>query len=142
MEVGLMRSWFFDRWPKPSAQDRAPLVAGLIAGALVPAVVAVVLFVSLAVHRPLLARAVRGDGGAAAARLTLAWALALAAIAAVQAAGAMLGMGSITSPLGLAARTGFALAVEAAMLVASTFYLTVSSRKQDQGGARAVHDHA
>lgn len=139
-----MRLWSVDRgWPDAHALERAPLLVGLIAGALVPAVVAVVLFVSLAAHRPLLLRAGRGSSATAATRLTLAWALALIAIAAVQAVGAVLGMGSITSPLGLAARTGFALVVEAAMLVASTLYLTVSSRKQDRGaGAGALHDHA
>jgi hypothetical protein len=115
------------------------LTVGLIAGAVVPAVVAVVLFVSVAMHRPVLVRTARGISGAAASRLTLAWALALTAIAAVQAGGAVLGMGSITTPLGFAARTGFALAVEAAMLVASTVYLTGPSRKHDPGpGAGAV----
>jgi hypothetical protein len=136
-----MRPRFFAL--KAHARDRALLIGSLIAGAFVPAVGAIVLFVSLAVRRPLLARAVRGNRAAAATPLTLAWALGLTAIAAVQAAGAALGLGSITSPRGLAARTGLALAVEAAMLVASVFYLTASPRKPRPGaGARPRHDHA
>jgi hypothetical protein len=137
-----MRSWSVDRErPRAGARDRALLAGGLIIGVLVPAAGAVVLFVSLAARRPLLIRAVRGGSASDATRLTLAWALALTAIAAVQAVGAVLGMGSLTSPAGLAARTGFGFAVEAAMLVASTLYLTASSRKHAQGGARMQHHH-
>lgn len=99
---------------------------GPVAGALVPAAVAVALFVSVALHRPLLARAARGRGGRTATRLTIGWALALSAIAAAQVAGAVLGMGAITSPGGLAARTGFALALEAVLLVATAVYLTLA----------------
>ena len=105
--------------------DRAParawIVAGLIAGALVPAAVAVALLVSLTLRRPLLA--VRTNNPTSAARLTVAWALGLLAVAAIQLGGALLGMASITSPGGLAARTGVGLAAEAVMLLATQTYL-------------------
>ena len=106
---------------------------GLIAGAIVPAAVAVALLVSLAVHRPLVARAAGPPGGSTATRLTIAWALTMVAIAAVQGAGAILGMASITTPAGLAARSGFALAVEAVALVATAMYLTAPSHRLGAG---------
>jgi hypothetical protein len=109
--------------------SRAVVAVGMIVGALVPAVMAVALFASAAFHRPALARIVRPSRGPAAARLTIAWALALTGIAAVQAAGALIGLGSISSPVGLAARTGFGLAAEAVLLVATAVYLTRPTRQ-------------
>jgi hypothetical protein len=69
---------------------RAPIAAGLIAGALVPAAAAAALFVSLALRRPLLA--VRTNNPTSAIHLTVAWALALVAVAAIQLGGSLLGM--------------------------------------------------
>jgi len=100
---------------------------GLIAGANVPAVVAVALLFSVALRRPLLARVAQPDRGVSATRLTIAWALGLATIAAVQGAGAVLGMASITTPEGLATRAAFALAAEAVLLVATAIYLKTPS---------------
>jgi hypothetical protein len=101
---------------------------------------AAALFVSLALRRPLLA--VRTNNPTSATRLTGAWALALVAIAAIQLGGSLLGMASITSPGGLAARTGVGLAAEAVMLVATETYL----RRQPPGppahptGLESSHD--
>jgi hypothetical protein len=106
---------------------RPPRLAGLaialIVSALVPALVAVALLVSAALRRPLLARYLRPSARAAAAPLTIAWGVALLAIAAVQVTGAIVGLGSITTPGGLAARTGVALAAELIVLAASAGYL-------------------
>jgi hypothetical protein len=60
------------------------------------------LLVSAAVRRPLLTRALATSDGIARARLTIAWGIALLAIAASQLAGALAGFGSITSPAGFA----------------------------------------
>jgi hypothetical protein len=97
------------------------IAAGLVAGALVPAAVAAALLVSLPLRRPLLA--VRTNDPKSATRLTVAWALALVAVAAIQLGGSLLGMASITSPGDVAARTGVGLAAEAVMLVATQTYL-------------------
>ena len=105
---------------------------GLIAGANVPAVVAVALLVSVGAHRPLLARVTRTHRGANATRLTLVWALALFAIAAMQGAGAALGMSSITTLTGLVARAGFALAAEAVLFIATAMYLTAPSHRLER----------
>jgi hypothetical protein len=102
---------------------------GLIAGAIVPAALALALLASVALHRPLLARAAQPHRGVSATRLTVAWTLALATIAAVQGASAILGMESITTPAGFAARSGFALAVEAVALVSTAMYLKSPSRR-------------
>jgi hypothetical protein len=106
---------------------------GLIVGAIVPAVLALALLASVALHRPLLARAARPHRGVSATRLTVAWALALATIAAVQGASAILGMESITTPVGFAARSGFALAVEAVALVSTAMYLKSPSHRPGPG---------
>ena len=82
---------------------------GVIAGVLVPAVVALVLFASVVLHRPLLGRVIRAGSAVSSARLMIGWAVGLVAIAAVQAGGAVLGMGSITSPAGLAPVPGSGL---------------------------------
>jgi hypothetical protein len=82
---------------------------------------AAALFVSLALRRPLLA--IRTNNPTSATRLTIGWAFALVAIAAIQLGGSLLGMASITSPGGLVARTGVGLAAEAVMLIATKTYL-------------------
>jgi hypothetical protein len=76
-----------------------------------------------ALDRPLLTQYLRPSARAAAAPLTITWGVALLVIAAVQLAGAIIGLGSITSLGGLAARTGFALGAEAIVLGASAAYL-------------------
>jgi hypothetical protein len=101
---------------------------GLIVGAVVPAAVAVALLASVALHRPVLARAARPHR-ASATRLTIVWALTMVTIAAVQGAGAMLGMWSVITPAGLAARSGFAVAVEAVALVSTAMYLPAASHR-------------
>jgi hypothetical protein len=63
-----------------------------------------------------------------ATRLPAAWALALMAIAAVQLAGAVLGMGSFTRPGDLAVRTGVGLAAEMVMFIVSATYLRSRSK--------------
>ena len=101
---------------------RGRVAGGLIVAALVPAVFGLALLVSVAVRRPLLAR-VLATTERPAARLTLAWGIALLAIAAGQLAGALAGFGSITSPTGFATRFGLALAAETILLGASAAYL-------------------
>jgi hypothetical protein len=64
------------------------------------------------------ARALTTNDGIAASRLTIVWGIALMAIAAGQLAGALVGLGSITSPAGFATRIGFALAAETILLAA------------------------
>jgi hypothetical protein len=77
---------------------------------------------------PLVARALKPKREAKATPLTVASGIALVAIATVQMAGALAGFRSITSPTGVAARTGFALVAEALLLVASMSYLARSAR--------------
>ena len=101
---------------------RGRVAGGLIVAALVPAVFGLALLVSVAVRRPLLAR-VLATTERPAARLTLAWGIALLAIAAGQLAGALAGFGSITSATGFATRFGFALAAETILLGASAAYI-------------------
>jgi hypothetical protein len=108
--------------------------AALIAGAIVPAIVALALLVSVALHRPLLARAAQRRRGLSAARLTIVWAVAMVVIAVAQGAGAILGIASIATPAGFVARSGFALAVEAVALVATAVYLTAPPRRLGPGG--------
>jgi hypothetical protein len=114
-------------------QTWAPSVAGLAAGAVVPAIVAVALLVSVALHRPLLARAARQRRDFSAVRLTIAWGLVMAVIAAAQGAGAILGIASIATTAGLVARTGFALAVEAVAILATAMYVMTLSRPLGPG---------
>jgi hypothetical protein len=104
---------------------------GLIPSALVPGVFAVALLVSPAIRRPLLARVLTTSDGIAAARLTIAWGIALLGIAAGQLAGALAGFGSITSPAGFVSRFGFALAVETILLAPSVAYLRRSADTTD-----------
>lgn len=104
---------------------------GLILAALVPAVFGLALLVSAVIRRPLLARALATREGIAAARLTIAWGIALLTIAAGQLAGALTGFGSITSPAGFATRFGFALAAETILLGGSAAYLRRSADTTD-----------
>jgi hypothetical protein len=98
----------------------AELAIALIVAAQVPALVATACLSSAALRRPLLTRYLRPSADAAAAPLPIAWGVALLAIAAAQ---AIIGLGSITTVGGLAARTGFALGAEAIVLGASAAYL-------------------
>jgi hypothetical protein len=71
------------------------------------------------------------DPGLVGARVPV-WALVAVGVTAgalVPAAGSVLGMGSITSPRGLAARTGFGLAAEAVLLAATAAYLKAPSQR-------------
>jgi hypothetical protein len=107
------------------------LGGGLILSALVPAVFGLALLVSAATRRPLLARVLATSDGFAAARLTIAWGIALLGIAAGQFAGALAGFGSITSPAGFASRLGFALAAETILLGPSVAYFRRSPDTTD-----------
>lgn len=109
---------------------------GLIVGAVVPAAVAVALLASVALHRPVLARAARPHR-ASATRLTIVWAPTMVTIAAVQGAGAILGMWSVITPAGLADRSEFAVVVEAVALVSTAMYLTAASHKPGLGALAA-----
>ena len=104
-----------------------PIGGGLILAALVPAVFGLALLVSAAIRRLLLTYVLTTSQRVAATRLTIAWGIALLAIAAAQLAGAVAGFESITSPAGFATRFGSALAAETILLGASAAYLRRSA---------------
>jgi hypothetical protein len=109
--------------------SRTRLGGALALAALLPGVFGVALLVSAWLRRPLLARALKPCEEAKSTPLTVAWGIALLAIAAVQMAGALVGFGSIASPTGLAARTGFALVAETVLLGLSMGYLARAARE-------------
>ena len=123
--------------PRP----RARLGGALVLAALLPGVFAVALLVSAWLRRPLLARALKSSQKAKAVPLTIAWGIALLGIATVQMAGALAGFGSITSPAGMAARTGFALVAEALLLGVSMGYLARSARAPQLSAPSSQIDH-
>ena len=107
--------------------DAVRLVGAMAAAALIPAIFGATLLVSVTVHRPLLIRVRRPSVRANANALTVAWGVGLLAIAAGQFAGAIIGLGSITSPTGIVERAGFALIAEALLLAATAIYLARES---------------
>jgi hypothetical protein len=109
----------------------------LILAALVPAVFGLALLVSAAIRRPFLTYVLTTSQRAAATRLTIAWGIALLAIAAAQLAGAVAGFESITSPAGFATRFGSALAAETILLGASVTYLRRSAHTTETGSSRS-----
>ena len=109
------------------------LGVGLALAAVLPAVFAVVFLVSAALRRPVLGPAPPQSKGEIAQRLTVVWGIALVIIAAFQGAGALVGVGSITSAAGLAARFAFALAAEIILLGATLLYLRRSAAGEGHG---------
>jgi hypothetical protein len=99
------------------------LGGGLVLGAVLPAVFGVLFLVSAALHRPVLARALPQYSTEIAQRLTVVWGIVLVVIGALQGAGALIGIGSITSASGLAVRFVFALIAEIVVLGATVAYL-------------------
>jgi hypothetical protein len=108
---------------RASRSYRVRLGGGLVLAALVPAVFGLAILASAAIGRPLIAHILTTSNRVAANRLTIVWGIALLAIAGGQLAGALTGLGSITSAPGFAARSGFALAAETILLVASFAYV-------------------
>jgi hypothetical protein len=99
------------------------LGGGLVLAAVIPAVFAVAFLVSAAMRRPVLGPALPESKAEIAHRLTVVSGIVLLVIAAVQAAGATAGLGSITTLSGLATRFAFALAAEIVVLGATLLYL-------------------
>jgi len=119
---------------RPSATALAGLTAAAIVGAVIPALVGLAFLISLATRRPLIGAAVRrwpwltsyppGDlSRRTQAGLTAAWGIGLLAAAAVQAAGAITGGLTITSPASFTTRALIALATEAALAVITIIWL-------------------
>jgi hypothetical protein len=100
--------------PASSSKTRPSvwLLVGLLVAALVPVLVALALLGSALVHRPLLGRT----------RMTVVWGIGLLVIGGLQGAAELAGL-SLTDPVGIAARTLGALALEAVLYVASNAYL-------------------
>ena len=109
------------------------LGAGLVLAAVIPAVFAVVFLVSAALRRPVLRPALARGSDKIAQRVTVVWGIALLVIAASQGAGALVGVSSITSAAGLAARVAFALAAEAILLGGTLLYLRRSTGGEGHG---------
>jgi hypothetical protein len=107
---------------------RTRLVGALILAALLPGVFGVALLISAWLRRPLLAGVLNPREEPKAASMTIAWGIALLAIAALQLAVGLAGFGSIASPTGLAVRTGFALVAETVLVGVSIGYLTWSAQ--------------
>jgi hypothetical protein len=124
--------------PAPSARLSVPALAGLtaaaIAGAVLPALAGLAFLISLAIRRPLIGAAARRwpwltsypPGGLpprVQAGLTAVWGIGLLAAGAAQAAGAINGSLTITSPGSFATRALIALAAEAALAVITVIWL-------------------
>jgi hypothetical protein len=112
------------------------LGVGLVLAAALPAVFAVVFLVSAALRRPVLGPALPQSQGEVAQRLTVLWGIALLLIAAFQAAGALVGIGSLASAAGVAARLAFALAAEIVLLGGTLLYLRRSANADRLRGER------
>ncbi|MBV9684847.1 MAG: hypothetical protein JO046_23850 [Solirubrobacterales bacterium] len=112
------------------------LGAGLVLAAALPAVFAVVFLVSAALRRPVLGPALPQSQGEIAQRPTVVWGIALLVIAAFQGAGALVGVGSITSAAALGARFAFAMTAEIVLLGGTLLYLRRSAGADRLRGER------
>ena len=127
-----------DIGPAPSSKPAAATLAGLttaaLVGAVLPALAGLAFLISLATRRPLIGAAARRwpwltsypPGGLPRriqVGLTAAWGIGLLAAGAAQAAGAITGGLSITSPGSFATRALIALAAEAALTVITVIWL-------------------
>ena len=119
---------------RPSATALAGLTAAAIVGAVIPALAGLAFLISLATQRPLIGAAARRwpwltsypPGGLprrTQTGLTAAWGIGLLAADAAQAAGAISGGLTITSPASFTARALIALAAEAALAVITIIWL-------------------
>ena len=119
---------------RPSATALAGLTAAAIVGAVLPALAGLAFLISLAARRPLIGAAARRwpwltsyPPGHLPRRvqtgLTAAWGIGLLAAGAVQAAGAINGGLTITSPAGFTSRALIALAAEAVLAVITVIWL-------------------
>ena len=119
---------------RPSATVLAGLAAAAIAGAVLPALAGLAFLISLATRRPLIGDAARRwpwltsypPGGLprrTQTALTALWGIGLLAAGAVQAAGAINGGLTITSPASFTTRALIALAAEAVLAVITLTWL-------------------
>ena len=119
---------------RPSATTLAALTAAAIVGAVIPALAGLAFLISLVTRRPLIGTAARrwpwltsyppGDlPHRTQVGLTAIWGIGLLAAGAAQAAGAITGGLSITSPGSFTTRALIALAAEAALAVITIIWL-------------------
>ena len=118
---------------RPSATTLAALTAAAIVGAVIPALAGLAFLISLATRRPLIGGAARrpwltsyppGDlPRRVQVGLTAVWGIGLLVAGAVQAAGAINGGLTITSPASFITRALIALAAEAALVVVTVIWL-------------------
>ena len=141
-------------WPAPQAARHyaGGLGAAAIVGAVVPALTGLAFLISLATGRPLIGAAARrwpwltsyppGDlPRRTQVGLTAVWGIGLLAAGAVQAADAITGGLTITSPASFTARALIALAVEATLAVITTIWLhrkPAAARPSGTGSTGAV----
>jgi hypothetical protein len=129
---------------RPPATTLAGLTAAAIVSAVIPALAGLAFLISIAVRRPLIGAAVRRwpwltsypPGGLPRriqVGLTAAWGIGLLAAGAAQAAGAITGGLTVTSPGSFASRALIALAAEAALAVITVIWLHRKPTRQPRG---------